>query len=201
MGKNYAPGCADIYMEEFDDRASKGYRIKPLLFYRYLDDIFFVWTGSKEQLKDYENYLNSLIDGITVTLCSSEVSVDFLDTTVYKYDDNGTEVLHTKVFFKATDTHQLLDKSSFHPRHVAKGVLKSQVLRFKRISTSYADYCNTCNILFRSLALRNYSKRMMRKMKTDIWNSNDGQLARLPSVTSSNPIPETNPKPLPIIIQ
>lgn len=193
MGKTYAPGLADIYLEEFDERATNDYHIKPLLFYRYLDDIFFVWTGSKEQLLDFERFLNSLIDGITVTLCSSEMSVDFLDTTVYKYGNNDTDILHTKVFFKTTDTHQLLEKSSFHPRHVARGVLKSQILRFKRISTSYADYCETCNILFKSLAQRNYSKRMMRKMKTDMWNL--GQEL----VTNHNPN-DTDPKPLPIVI-
>jgi hypothetical protein len=203
MGKTYAPGLADIYMEEFDDKAITGFYIKPLLFYRYLDDIFLVFTGSREQLKEYERFLNTLIDGITITLCCSDVSVDFLDTTVYKHQENDVDVLHTKVYFKSTDTHQLLEKSSFHPRHVARGVLKSQVLRFKRISTSYADYCNTCNILFRSLALRNYSKRMMRKMKTDIWNNYDGKQKVTnpnPKVTNPNPSQNTNPKPLPIVI-
>ena len=141
MGKTYVPGLADIYLEQFDEQARTGYRMKPLLFYRFLDDIFFVWTGSMEDLKEYEHYLNSLINGIKITLCSSDISVDFLDNTVYKQEENArTTVLHTKVFLKPTDTHQLLKKSSFHPRHVAKGVLKSQVLRFKRISTSYDDY-------------------------------------------------------------
>jgi GIY-YIG catalytic domain len=194
MGKTYAPGLADIYLEQFDEKARTGYHIKPLLFYRFLDDIFFVWTGSMEELKEYEQYLNSLIDGITITLCSSDVCVDFLDTTVYKYEENeNTTVLHTKVFFKPTDTHQLLEKSSFHPRHVAKGVLKSQVLRFKRISTSYEDFCNACNILFKSLALRNYSRRMMRKMKTDVWNAHDRR--------HDTGTEHTNAKPLPIVIQ
>lgn len=197
MGKTYAPGLADIYLEQFDEDARTGYHIKPLLFYRFLDDIFFVWTGSMAELKEYENYLNSLIEGIKITLCVSDISVDFLDTTVFKHEENeSTAVLHTKVFFKPTDTHQLLEKSSFHPRHVAKGVLKSQVLRFKRISTSYEDYCNTCNVLFRSLALRNYSRRMMRKMKTDIWNSEERQHAADGILT-----PHTNTKPLPIVIQ
>ena len=192
MGKTYAPGLADIYMQEIDEGATTGYFIKPLLFYRYLDDIFFVWTGSEDELMEYERYLNNLVDGITIKLCYSAVSVDFLDTTIYKHEESETDVLYTRVFFKPTDTHQLHEKSSFHPRHVAKGVLKSQVLRFKRISTTYADYCDTCNILFRSLALRHYSKRMMRKMKTDVWHTDDHQLTVLNEVT--------NPKPLPIII-
>jgi hypothetical protein len=172
MGKTYAPGLANIYLEEFDDRAMNGFSLKPLLFYRYLDDIFFVWTGSRAQLKEYEKYLSSLIDGIKITLDCSRVSIPFLDTTVYKLYDADDDVLQTRVYFKPTDTHQLLDKSSFHPKHTAKGVLKSQLLRFKRISTTLDNYNTACHVLFQALAKRNYSRSMMRKMKRDIWHSN-----------------------------
>jgi hypothetical protein len=192
MGKTYAPGLADIYMEEFDEGAIAGFNnIMPLLYYRFLDDIFFVWIGSREELHQFELHLNSLIPGITITLCCSDVSVDFLDTTVYRQLENDDDVLQTRVFFKPTDTHQLLDKTSFHPRHTAKGVLKSQILRFKRISSSRDDFDAACRVLFNSLAKRNYSKSMMRKMKRDIWYS-----------INNNAINHTltNPKLLPVII-
>jgi len=169
MGKTYAPGLADLYLEEFDEKATTGFRIKPLLFHRFLDDIFFVWIGTMEELLEFGVYLNGLIEGIHVTLNSSTLSVDFLDTTVYKSVD---DVLLTKVFFKATDTHQLLHRASFHPRHTAKGVLKSQILRFKRISSSKEDFDEACHILFSSLRRRGYSASLMRKMKRDIWNDN-----------------------------
>lgn len=170
MGKTYAPGLADIYMEEFDEKAHQ-YHIVPILYFRFLDDIFFIWTGSEDELQLFGNYLNSLIGGIKVTLNWSSISADFLDTTVYRYqpNDEHNDLLYTKVFFKETDTHQLLHKSSFHPRHTAKGVLKSQLLRFKRLSSTKADYDNTCGILFHALSKRNYSRSMMRKMKRDIW--------------------------------
>lgn len=172
MGKTYAPGLADIYMEEVDEKAM-AYRIAPLFFYRFLDDVFFVWTGTLAELREYEVYLNSLVDGIKITLNWSTTSIDFLDTTVYKNtDDPDVDILQTRVFFKETDTHQLLHKSSFHPRHTTRGVLKSQLLRFKRISTTKVDYDETCGILFRALAKRSYSRSLMRKMKRDIWNDN-----------------------------
>lgn len=172
MGKNYAPGLADIYMEDFDEGAVNGYHIIPLLYGRYLDDFFFIWTGTTDELRDFEHHLNSLIDGIKVTLNWSQESIDFLDTTVYKRHENNDDhdVLLTKVFFKQTDTHQLLHKSSFHPPHTTRGVLKSQLLRFKRISSTFVDYDVACKILFGALAKRNYSRSLMRKMKRDIWN-------------------------------
>ena len=172
MGKTYAPGLADMYLEDFDERAMNGFRIKPLLFYRFLDDIFFIWTGSEADLKEFENYLNTLIDGIKITFNFSTDKVDFLDTTIYKSPYLDSDILQTRVFFKETDTHQLLHKNSFHPKHTSRGVLKSQLLRFKRISSSLDDYNGACKSLFDALTKRNYSKSMLRKMKRDIWRDN-----------------------------
>jgi len=176
MGKAYAPGLADLYLEEFDEKAKHGFKIKPLLYYRFLDDIHFVWTGTAEELLEFEIYLNSLIDGIKITLNSSDEKVNFLDTTVYKtphHTSPDTAILNTRVYFKDTDTHQLLHKHSFHPRHTFTGVLKAQLLRFKRISSSSSDYSNACSTLFAALQKRNYSKSLLRKMKRDIWRSGD----------------------------
>jgi len=173
MGKSYAPGLADLYLEEFDFRACNNFKIKPLLYFRFLDDIFLVMVAAESEIKEFENYLNSLIPGIKVTLNYSQQNIDFLDTTVYVNSDT----LLTRVFFKETDTHQLLHKLSFHPKHTFKGVLKSQLLRFKRISSSYEDYDNTCKILFDSLTKRNYSKSLLRKMKRDIYFYHEERVA------------------------
>ena len=95
-----------------------------------------------------------------------------MDTTIYKIPDTtspDTDTLQTRVYFKDTDTHQLLHKLSFHPRHTFTGVLKAQLLPFKRISSSYSNYSNPCSTLFAALQKCNYSKSLLRKIKRDIW--------------------------------
>jgi len=191
MGKTYAPGLADLYLEDFDDKATHGFRIKPLHYFRYLDDIYFVWTGTEADLKEFECYLNSLIDGIKITLNFSSEKVDFLDTTIYKKPDLDSDILQTRVFFKETDTHQLLHKSSFHPKHTFRGVLKSQLLRFKRISSNLQDYNVACKVLFDSLRKRNYSKSLLKKTKRDVWRLN-------PELNPKDRTPES--KILPIVV-
>lgn len=99
------------------------------------------------------------------------------------------DILLTKVFFKPTDTHQLLHRTSFHPRHTAKGVLKSQILRFKRISSSKDTFDEACGLLFSSLRKRGYNPSLMRKMKREIWNNDNT------AVVEDNPV-----KLLPIVI-
>jgi len=175
MGKPYAPSLANIYLIDFDHKARNGFRIKPQFYFRFLDDIFFVWTGSRAELEEYEAYLNTIIPDIKITLNISDLEVNFLDTTVFKHLHNDTCTLQTRVFFKETDTHQLLHTSSFHPPHTTRGVLKSQVLRFKRLSSFKTDYDKTCFILFSSLRKRGYNKRALRKVKSDIWHYSRGR--------------------------
>ena len=111
MGKRFAPALANIYLLEFDEKATNGYKTKPILYFRYIDDIFFLWPGNAQSLAEYEQYLNNLIPSISIKLKHSNTEIDFLDVTIYKSDD----VLKTKVYFRDTDTHQLLHKDSFHP--------------------------------------------------------------------------------------
>ena len=191
MGKVYAPALANIYMLEFDEKATNGFKTKPLLFFRYLDDIFFIWTGSLEELLEYETYLNSLIPGIKITLEYNKINANFLDTTVYKQTINNETTLQTRVYFKPTDTHQLLHTNSFHPKHTCKGILKSQLLRFKRISSSWNDYTSTAKILFHSLSSRGYSWSLMWNTLKNVWFS----------VEKSSGPEDNSKEPFPIVVQ
>src|SRR5206468_2023267 len=145
------------------------YHIKPKFYYRYLDDIIFVWTGSVTELLDYITFLNNLIPGINTSFEQSDKRINFLDTTIYKELFNDNTVLKTTVFFKETDTHQLLHTTSFHPKHTTKGILKSQLIRFKRICSSKTDYDQTCKTLFSYLKTRGYSFTTMRTEQNNIW--------------------------------
>ena len=163
MGKRYAPSLANIFLQRFDAAARDGFYIKPLLYGRFLDDIFFLWLGSRDQLTEYGQYLNGLMPGIKVTLCIREQLTEYLDTIVYKAPYSATHCfLRTRVYFKPTDTHQLLYASSFHPKHTVKGILKSQILRFKRLSTTNVDFYDACHELYCVLRGRGYSRSLYR---------------------------------------
>lgn len=189
MGKCYAPSLADLYMQEIDLKACNDtYKELVRLYFRFLDDIFLVWSGDLAQLRQFETFLNNLIPGINITFNTSDTEVSFLDTTVYKSISDNHCTLQTKVFFKDTDSHQLLHKSSFHPKHTFKGILKSQLLRFKRISSTFENYDHTCKTLFKVLQTRGYSRSLLRKMKRDIWLT-DQSLTRKGTTGLGNSIP------------
>lgn len=104
MGKSFAPHLANLYLADFDRIAMHEFRIKPLLYTCYIDDIFFVWPGSIKELLDFQLFLNNLIPGIKLTFSNSLTNIPFLDTTVFIED----YTLLTKMYFKPTDRRTLL---------------------------------------------------------------------------------------------
>ena len=164
MGKRFAPAYANIFMAEWEEKALAACDKKPLYYFRFLDDIWGIWEYSMEDFEQFMLTLNGQRESIKLTSTINQDSIDFLDTTTFKGDDfSSTHRLDVKVFFKKTDTHALLFRSSHHPRHTFAGLVKSQLLRFKRICTRTSDFKAATKILFSALATRGYSRTMLRQ--------------------------------------
>jgi hypothetical protein len=123
MGKKWAPHYCDIYMAKFEKDAMAKCPLKPLLYERFLDDVFMVWTHGLKEFDKFLDIFNSHQPPIKFKAEISSLSANFLDTTVFKSPENEQK-LCTKVYFKPTDTHQLLFKGSFHPKHTYKRCLE-----------------------------------------------------------------------------
>ena len=55
---------------------------KPYLWWRYRDDIFFIWDYGEEKLRNFVETLNELHQTIKFTAEWSQKSINFLDVTV-----------------------------------------------------------------------------------------------------------------------
>ena len=71
------------------------------------------------------------------------------------------------MFFKPTDTHQLLHWKSSHPHHTFKGIVKSQIIRFHRNSSNKQNVNEAGSVLFRALKPSEYSTRFLWKNKSE----------------------------------
>lgn len=163
MGKKFAPAYANIFMAEWEESALKACTLRPLHYYRFLDDIWGIWQHSREEFDTFLNTLHNHRESIKIKSTHSLTTVDFLDTTTYKGDKfKEKNTLDVKVFFKETDTHALLFKTSFHPKHTYAGLIKSQLLRFHRICTRSEDFHKAVKILFTALSTRGYSRTFCR---------------------------------------
>jgi len=169
MGLSAAPSLADLYMTPFDEMAREGFHIKPKLYYRYLDDIFFIFSGTEDELNQYLTFLNNLIPGIVLEMSYNLENINFLDITIFKYTNNENCTLQTKTYFKETDTHSLLHKFSYHPKHTFHSIITSQILRFKRNSSFKIHFDQSCKILFYHLKHRGYNFRTLKNIKNKVW--------------------------------
>lgn len=164
MGKTFAPGYADIFMAEWEMGALASCQKRPLHYFRYLDDIWGVWDHTEAEFYQFLDKLNQHRDSIKLTATLNLDSIDFLDTTTFKGPNfNEKSKLDVKVFFKETDSHSLLYRTSHHPRHTFAGLVKSQLLRFKRICTRQEDFKKAVKTLFSSLLNRGYTFTMLRR--------------------------------------
>ena len=169
MGKKYAPNYANIFMANWEYEIMEKAKCKPKFYARFLDDGFLIWENSEKDLNEFLELMNSHDDSIKITTNISRVSADFLDVTVFKgnrfYHHN---ILDSKVHFKDTDTHELLDRHSFHPKHTFRGIIKSQLIRFLRICNNMEDFHAATSQLFKALSeKRHYSKRWLRSIKSE----------------------------------
>ena len=115
MGTSLAPNYANLFINRFETKALSNFPQKPLIWKRFIDDIFLVWIHGEDSFKEFVDYLNSLHPTIKFTSESSTNSGNFLDTTV-KLDQNRKII--TTLYNKPTDTHLFLHYTSAHPNNV-----------------------------------------------------------------------------------
>ena len=162
MSKKFAPNYTNLFLAEWEEKALEKRVLKPLVYWRFLDDIFVIWEPSKEEFYEFVKNLNTHHPSITVKAELSSKSMHFLDTVVYKgntFKESGT--FDTKVYFKPADTLELLH----HPNHTFKGLIKSRILRYVNICNNKQDVMIACRKLFAALVRRGYSERFLRKIK------------------------------------
>lgn len=163
--------------------------LKPLYYYRFLDDIWGIWHHSEQDFEGFLNTLNGHNASIKLKSTFHKTKIDFLDTTTFKGPNFLTDHrLDVKVFFKPTDTHALLFKTSFHPKHTFAGLIKSQLLRFHRICTQQCDFKQATRILFAALATRGYSRSFLRKCLKSFLITKPNQLMCPPHAPSMGDI-------------
>ena len=131
MGKKWAPAYANLFMAQWEKEVFDKCAIWPYFYKRFLDDLFMLWDYGLEAFLEFFEILNNHNPAVKLTHRIEVLSNDYLDLTIFKGPNFEKHCkLDTKTFFKPVDTHQLLHKSSFHPKHTFAGILKSQILRF-----------------------------------------------------------------------
>ena len=87
-----------------------------MIWWRYINKIFFIWECGEESLKVFIDHVNILHPTIKFTAEYFKEEVNFFDLNIKLTDGE----LKTDLFVKPTGTHQFLAPTSSRPYHCKK---------------------------------------------------------------------------------
>ena len=192
MGTPMAPNYANLFMDNFEETLMKEYLKKtgkkPIVWWRYIDDIFFVWNDGEESLKDFiafaQNFSTEqkMKSNIKFTVSQSTDEVNFLDVRVLL----KAGIIVTSVYSKPTDSHLYLNSHSNHPKHIIRNIPKSQFLRLRRICSDTADYMQQSGKYMQYFLQRGYEERKLKEIIREISAIKREDLLSKPSTNKNN---------------
>jgi hypothetical protein len=159
MGTACAPAVANIYCakHEEDLRSEVRNTNHPGWIYygRYVDDIFAIFKGTKEELEAQLKWW--VIPPLHISWEMSQQSLSFLDVRLYI--ENGRLV--TTLFEKGLNQHMYVPFSSAHPLSVKKGMVKAERTRYRMICSKEQDVFKCERHLRSNLLRRGYPLHLL----------------------------------------
>ncbi len=152
MGTPMAVSAAVIYMARLEDPLLSS---EYLLFYRrFIDDIFFIWSGNAIKLNSFLHRLNNLAPSIKLTWTTSNNKAVFLDMVICKDQDNPTQLITLPLSYQKPLNRYLF--TSYHPSHSKRSFIKAELIRYVRLSSRLSDFLDIRNKFFNRLRNRGY---------------------------------------------
>ena len=152
MGSKCAPSVACLYMADFEEKVVDKYHLQPLLWLRFIDDIFILWQHGLNEFDKFVDYLNNNDYGLEFTRDGNSIKVNFLDTTVTLVGEH----LETEMYIKPTSSLSYLHRSSCHPAHVFKSLPYGEFLRARRNCSQLESFDRFSSILKEAFINRGY---------------------------------------------
>ena len=165
MGTRVAPTYANLFMDSIERKYIYTYSKKPIVWFRFIDDVWGIFRGTELELKEFADYCNTFHNSIKFTMEYSRKSVTFLDVSTYRNKDR----INSTLYVKPTDTHSYLDYGSCHPQSTKSSIPFSQFLRIRRNCTEWTEFLRHSIKLFYHFSLRGYPPTLT---STALWRVN-----------------------------
>ena len=121
-----APAYANLFMIMIETKMTNKH-IK--IWKRFIDDIFVIWTGTKEEFEKilYMKTMNSIHNTIKFTYEASDKELTYLDITLYKGDRFlNKNILDIRTHIKDTNKQLYVHADSYHPNATKKAIMKGE---------------------------------------------------------------------------
>ena len=129
MGSPLSPVLANLFMEYFESQLLPSITPKPLMWLRYVDDVFLIWPEN-ENFDVFYQKVNDLVPSIKFTTeWENNRNLPFLDTRVHRMISGFSFAIYRK----PTHSNQYIHYFSWHTEQVKRSALFSLLLRAYRI--------------------------------------------------------------------
>ena len=155
MGSPLGPTFANFYMGELENKVFENPNLKPLIYARYVDDIFIVVKSEKEMIN-----LQHIFQENSVLNFTYEIGVagklPFLDVEV----NNKESKFETSVYHKPTDQGKCLNFNSECPEKYKLSVINNYINRAYKISDTWPKFHQEISHIRQMLVNNNYPNKL-----------------------------------------
>lgn len=163
MGTPFAVSAAVIYMARLEEPLLS---TKDLLFYkRFIDDIFFIWSGNLFDLHSFLHQFNNLAPTIKITWDISQEKVNFLDMVIRIEEQDK---LSTMPYQKPLNRYLYIPFNSYHPSHSKRSFIKAELIRYVRLSSRLHNFLEIRNKFFNRLQNRGYPRQFLLEVFAEV---------------------------------
>jgi hypothetical protein len=133
MGSPLAPLLADIFMNKIEIKLKRFTTNKPLVWVRYVDDIFCLFTIDLIKIIEFQKRINCWHSNLKFTL-EMEINqqIPFLDVMIIRSVDK----FETTIYRKPTNTDLYMLYDSNQPRSYKLSLIKTLLIRIDRICSN-----------------------------------------------------------------
>ena len=170
MGTPFAVTAANAFMYYLEKDVVAQHSSHLLLYKRFIDDIFFIWKGPKENLLEFLSCLNSKNDRIKLTYVIDESSISFLDLFLYK--DANFSNLQFSTYQKPLNKYLYIPFESFHPANNKRAFIRGELMRYTRNSSTFKAFSETREKFWKRLRLRGYPVGFLLPLFREVKYSN-----------------------------
>jgi hypothetical protein len=151
MGTPVAVCYASLFLAALEDSITS----LPLLYQRFIDDIFMVCNP--EDVDNIKTHLQEMHPAITLTFESSVSSIDFLDLTIFKGElFKSTSHLDTRLYAKPFNKFLYIPWHSFHSKLQKRSFILGLLTTFIRVSSAEMSFLKSRKLFYLRLRARGY---------------------------------------------
>ena len=162
MGTKMAPAYANLFMEKLEEKLKELGKPHIMLWKRFIDDIFVIWTGSTPEFTTYMTNINQIYPTIKFTYKSSKTELTLLDVTLYKGERfSRNQLLGVRTHIKSTNKQLYIHTASYHPPTTINAISKGEANCYLRTNSDEREFKNMKQRLANRLLQRGYKHKQI----------------------------------------